>query len=410
MELTFGPAKPGDLEQVAELSALCLQGAPREYFAARMLHDPGFTFEGNSVARDGNRVVSNVHVYSYEMAFGESRVKVAAIGDVATHPDYRGRGAAKKLMAAAHDAMRSRGQVLSTLFTSIQPYYEPMGYRIWERREVHLLDVEPPSVPVKGIRVRPLDPEQDVRSLTRMRANYSAPFLGWEARTEERWLKSAEWTPFYPREDRNLSLVIEDSRGERLAYIRAKVDRDLARARVLEFACQPNTAAATEGLGAVFAAVCRERGATTIEVPAPARILVGALSRYTGKVVPVANQLFMMKVIDLRGFLKAMEPELTRRAVTAHVKQGAVALRVNGQLAVVGVHDFKAEAEPVLPDTSNLPRAELDLGRWIEVFMGAKVFSRQPFASSSRLGEAEINLLDALFPLRESVYWEADSF
>jgi predicted N-acetyltransferase YhbS len=72
-------------------------------------------------------VVSHLDLYWKTIRIDQEQVDVAAIGQVCTHPDYRGRGLANSLVDAAHDDARARVR-FAALFGS-PAFYGRLGYR-----------------------------------------------------------------------------------------------------------------------------------------------------------------------------------------------------------------------------------------------------------------------------------------
>jgi predicted acetyltransferase len=72
-------------------------------------------------------VVSHLDLYWKTIRVGGRRVEIAAIGQVCTLPEYRGRGLATGLLEAAHEEARLRVP-FSALFGS-PTFYARVGYR-----------------------------------------------------------------------------------------------------------------------------------------------------------------------------------------------------------------------------------------------------------------------------------------
>jgi predicted N-acetyltransferase YhbS len=72
-------------------------------------------------------VVSHLDLYWKTIRVGGRRVEIAAIGQVCTLPEYRGRGLATGLLEAAHEDARLRVP-FSALFGS-PTFYARVGYR-----------------------------------------------------------------------------------------------------------------------------------------------------------------------------------------------------------------------------------------------------------------------------------------
>jgi RimJ/RimL family protein N-acetyltransferase len=108
---------------LAELESLYRASYPEHWFDPRMLQT-GCYF---GIRRNSKLVsVAGIHVYSL-------RYKVATIGNVATHPDFRGRGLAKKTCAKLCQFLSERmthiGLNVKTDSKSAIACYEKLGFK-----------------------------------------------------------------------------------------------------------------------------------------------------------------------------------------------------------------------------------------------------------------------------------------
>lgn len=76
----------------------------------------------------GSQVVTHFGVWDFTMRVGVSRLRVAGIGAVATHDDYRKRGFMRRTVEECLAAQRLAGYDLTLLF-GIQHFYDKFGYR-----------------------------------------------------------------------------------------------------------------------------------------------------------------------------------------------------------------------------------------------------------------------------------------
>lgn len=74
------------------------------------------------IVREDGRLVSHVGLFSMQAVADGSEVRVGGIGDVATHPDYQGKGYMGKLMEFAATKMKEREIPLSILWGDTQRY------------------------------------------------------------------------------------------------------------------------------------------------------------------------------------------------------------------------------------------------------------------------------------------------
>jgi predicted N-acetyltransferase YhbS len=93
--------------------------------------------------RAGDDVLAHLDLYVRSIGVGSTEVLVAAIGQVATDPAYRGLGLASSLVQAAHRLALGRGLEWAALF-GVSSLYGRIGYRT------------PPAAPKPDFLVCPL--------------------------------------------------------------------------------------------------------------------------------------------------------------------------------------------------------------------------------------------------------------
>ena len=81
-----------------------------------------FIFEDHFIIKQEGKIVSHVGLYPMVIVANGCEVKVGGIGDVATHPDYRGKGYMGKLMCYSVEKMKEK-RFLTCLF--------PLNIYLW---------------------------------------------------------------------------------------------------------------------------------------------------------------------------------------------------------------------------------------------------------------------------------------
>lgn len=76
------------------------------------------------------RLHAMARLRSYEQYWGGRAVAMGGVAAVAVHPDARGRGLARAMMAALLDRMVEAGQPVSTLFPTAAGIYRPQGWEV----------------------------------------------------------------------------------------------------------------------------------------------------------------------------------------------------------------------------------------------------------------------------------------
>jgi predicted N-acetyltransferase YhbS len=148
--------------QLASLSNLAFaeyEGAPQvdESFIDWYLQRPGSTPELCVAALYGDELAANVLVALQPLNIGGEFILCGLVDTVATHPDHRRQGLARKLMDMAHELMRQHGALASVLYTNPanHPYqfYSRMGY--FTRAQAGMLTGTRPAPPQTST-VRPM--------------------------------------------------------------------------------------------------------------------------------------------------------------------------------------------------------------------------------------------------------------
>jgi GNAT superfamily N-acetyltransferase len=90
------PAALAEAEDLADLSALCFGGHIRPRTGRR--RGGARELRGSWIMSSGGKPISHMKVVYNHLLIHGCRVKVASVGGVCTHPDFRGRGAATLLL------------------------------------------------------------------------------------------------------------------------------------------------------------------------------------------------------------------------------------------------------------------------------------------------------------------------
>ncbi len=92
------------------------------------------------IIKVGGKVASHVGIFPAQVAIREVSLKVAGIGGVATHPDYRKRGYAYLLLQDCLRKMERENFDLSILWTGIPDFYRPLGWENAGHENAYFLD------------------------------------------------------------------------------------------------------------------------------------------------------------------------------------------------------------------------------------------------------------------------------
>lgn len=122
-----GPAGAGDHAAIHQLLTAVFQGPSKDDFSAS-LEDPLYEPCDRLVVKRGSQVLAHVHLAAREMQFGGESFPVSLLYRLATLPEYRGRGFATRLLAAADASMAEDGAVLGLLTTRAPHFFRRAGW------------------------------------------------------------------------------------------------------------------------------------------------------------------------------------------------------------------------------------------------------------------------------------------
>lgn len=223
------------------------------------------------VARTAERPVASVQLYVLPLRDETGNPEwVGCVANVATLPEYRGRGLASELIKAAIAQMEAVGCGWSYLFTGVPEFYARQGWREY-RRAMTELEPLPPTEDPTIRRLSPLD-------LPKIRSLFDR-YLGQIPLSQVR--EEADW-----------SLKIPDRFGDRAVL---GIGEPLAGyASVILSEAQPIldewAADSPEGYARLLDAA-RRLGPLQVTVPSPAALPAGTpATHYAGMARPVADR------------------------------------------------------------------------------------------------------------------------
>ena len=122
-----------DHEAVYQTLLHVFHGPDRESFLGA-LNDPAYRPEQRLLAKVDGRVVSHVHLTEREIRFGCATLPMNGVMWVGTLPEFRGLGFAQNLMRLADERAGATGHVLQALTTGMPQFYRPLGWGVCGRQ------------------------------------------------------------------------------------------------------------------------------------------------------------------------------------------------------------------------------------------------------------------------------------
>lgn len=117
----------GELEEVYELWANVFPET-KAFFQERLELDSGYDFQTTWIAKVNGQIAASVQIFPYYTYFENTYLKIGGIGNVATYPEYRGKGLIQTILKKQSEWMGKNGFDLSLLFTDINSFYEKVGW------------------------------------------------------------------------------------------------------------------------------------------------------------------------------------------------------------------------------------------------------------------------------------------
>ena len=206
------------------------------------------------------RIVSTLRIWDRWVHLGSTPVRMGGIGGVTTHPDYRGRGIATRLMEHAAEYMRDDGYDLGLLFTMIPAgFYRRLGWSCVPLMGFHAKLSRPPQPGRSALEVLPFDESRDLEETVALYQRYNAGRSGSLLRPRPYW-------DYAPSRVRGVlpTAVVRDSAGLS-GYINWESDDDGAEVYEVAYESGPDLDALVQHL----LDECAAAGVTQIEGEIP---------------------------------------------------------------------------------------------------------------------------------------------
>lgn len=378
----------------------------RRYFEADVDWLPYYT----QVAVMDGRLVSAAHICKRTVACGPFQLTMGGIANVATLPDYRGRGLNTACLRRAIEVMEGDAMDFSLLFTGINDYYARLGYTTLSAPRLRAVILPRRPAAPDGIVVREAAP-QDLEEIHAIydRFNMDRPIA--VRRSPAYW---RDWIGLKPErmDAGGAHLVAADEKGALLGYVAYQanfyqghqIHEDYA--YIVEFgAVQDDRAeAVAQALlsGVAERALAGGKRELHLSVPQEPSLMAG-LRACCEEPTQHVTDAAMIRLLHHENLLASILMVLNERWIDAGRPSGAVSFKTPyGALRLDATGRFlKTTAEPALePDNgAALPMEALP----------ALLFGRAHPRGEVH-NDATETLLNVLFPQQHGIYWSADGF
>ncbi len=301
-----------DHEAVYQTLVHVFHGPDRESFLGA-LSDPAYQPDQRLLAKVDGKVVSHVHLTERSIRYGSVTIPINGVMWVGTLPEFRGMGFAQNLMRLASQRARDREFVLQALTTGMPQFYRPLGWGICGRQcFAQVLSRNLPQVS-DGVfegrgafwHVRPWR-QVELGDLMSLYESQYARTTGTVDRSEEYW----RWI-IGRRYAHVIWVACQGEAVRGYAFIKDH--------KVLELAFDPTYPQALRVLLGRVRAEALERAYPEVTVFAPRNHpVMDVIRTSSGRIIDQEaydGTVSMYHIPDLGRFLKAILPELARRAL-----------------------------------------------------------------------------------------------
>jgi predicted N-acetyltransferase YhbS len=301
-----------DHEAVYQMLLHVFHGPDRESFLGA-LNDPSYKPEQRLLVKVDGRVVSHVHLTQRTVRFGAARLSLNGVMWVGTLPEFRGLGFAQNLMRLADDRARETGAVVQALTTGMPQFYRPLGWGVCGRQTFgqalsrNLPTVNDGVIEGRGgfWHVRPWR-QVELNDLMALYDMQYATTSGSVVRDEDywRWMIGRRYA----------HVIWVACQGETVRGYAFVKDH-----KILEIATHPSHPQALRALlGRVKAEALERAYPEAIVYAPPDHPVLDAFRAASGKIMDqdeYEGTCSMYHIPDVERFLRAILPELSRRAV-----------------------------------------------------------------------------------------------
>ena len=374
----------------------------RRYFYGDTEWLPYYT----QVAKMDGKIVSAAHVVKRTVDCGEMKLTMGGLANVATLPEYRGRGLNRQCVERLIAIMEADAMDFSLLFTGVNAYYAKMGYANLPRPDATLV-IRPDFAPVATNCAVRSARDEDLPFLYACYAAYNDTRPIAVKRSDAYW---RDWIGISPGKIPAALLVALDAENALMGYI--QVDRwfDAQNSKdeegtVLEFALNP-----------FLSGEWKETAAFALLQEATTRFHAAGISQiYSGlspdaAIANAAARLFLERIdsVEGDGMVRLLHRENLFRGLSmtwnerwngAGNPPGTIAFETPYGLTELDATGAFLKIAPVEQAASVISQSD-----FFRLLFG---FGRlEVLAKSGNYAE----LLAGLFPPQAPVYWSADGF
>ncbi len=410
-------AKAHERDEIVDLISAVFVEKCRPRYASQHYQDSSYELDQSRVCIVDGKIVSYVRISDRSMHIGEAIVKLGGIGMVVTSPEHRGRGYASALLRDAISYMEAQNYDLSLLFTTIQPFYMPLGWASFPQTNFELELHDKKTFAPSGWTSRPFDIERDLTQISQIYDESNKGRTGTVLRSEELWRDG------YSQQVGMLPSIVVEKDGQIGAYANLAfpdddqgIDAYLATyyPNLREVGCRSANPDSLLALCHVILEAAYERGVESISGRLtrhhPMTLL---LSQESGSPLSFSiHERMMYRVISLRRLFQKLIPNFETELTSSGMADGSGSFHfaVGDQTCTLNVNRGKVA---VTTNGSGRTKVQLDTYHFLKILFGDATFGQLDEFNRIKglnLQPDEIALLSTLFPKDEPTHWICDYF
>lgn len=318
----------GDHPAVQQFLERLLPGLSTAEFWSQ-LDEPGYEPSDRLLVKYGQRVAAHLRLSAREMRFGATTLPISYVADVATLPEFRGRGCASVLLDAAERRMRREGVAVALLRAADADFYGRRGWVVCGRYSCSaagchqvLAHLQSPAMPrVQTLADTPSPPlhirylrRVELAAVIRLYEQHIRRAYGSYTRTEAdwRWLVNRRgFERIYVAIEGSPEIELDGTFSAIVGYAATK------HARLVELVSGARRPDAATRLLARFCGDALEQDLRDIRVELPPdhplhQTLLAAGGSFCQREVE-RGQTFLVKVLDVERLVQALHAEFLQR-------------------------------------------------------------------------------------------------
>ena len=410
-------AKAHERDEIVDLISAVFVEKCRPRYASQHYQDSSYELDQSRVCVVDGKIVSYVRVSDRLMYIGEAVVKLGGIGMVVTSEEHRRRGYSSALLRDAIAYMEAQSYDLSLLFTTIQPFYMPLGWASFPQTSFELELHDKKSFVPSGWKSRSFDLARDLTQISQIYVEHNRGRTGTVLRSENLWRDG------YSQQVGMLPSLVVEKAGQIGAYANLAFPDDDQGIDTYLATYYPNLrevgwrstvpdshlalchaileAAYNRGVDSITGRLTRHHPMTLL------------LSEESGSPLSFSiHERMMYRVISLEGLFQKLIPKFEAELENAGMtdRSGSFHFAVRDQSCTLNVNQGKIT---VVADDSGRIKVTLDTYHFLKVLFGDATFGQLDELNRIKgiyLQPDEIALLSTLFPKDEPTHWICDYF